>query len=239
MSAYRQNPLANLTPVVKNILILNVIFFLATAILQQSHIVDLDPVLAGHYFNAPAFRVWQIITYMFMHGGFMHIFFNMFALFVFGPALEYAMGPNRFLQFYFITGIGALVLQMGVQAYEVYQVIGAFTVPHGDISAYYNHPGIEQLAGVYASSIVGASGAIFGLLVAFGMLFPNVELFIMFIPIPVKAKYAVIGYILFELFGGLRPSAGDSVAHFAHLGGALFGFILIKIWGMRRPNNFS
>jgi rhomboid-like protein len=233
-----QNPLGNLTPVVKNLLILNVIFFVCTALLIQLGIADITQVLAAHYFNAPSFKVWQIITYMFMHGGFMHIFFNMFALYVFGPALEYTMGPNRFLQFYFITGIGALVLQMAVQAFEVYQVLGTFTVPHGNIGPFYAQPGFEQLAGVYGSSIVGASGAIFGLLVAFGMLFPNVELFIMFIPIPVKAKYVVIGYILFELFGGLRPSAGDSVAHFAHLGGALFGFILIKIWGMRRPNNF-
>jgi membrane associated rhomboid family serine protease len=239
MSAYRQNPLANLTPVVKNLIIVNVIFFLGTMFLQYSRI-DLEPYLAAHYFNAPLFRVWQIITYMFMHGGFMHIFFNMFALFVFGPMLEYTMGPKRFLQYYFITGIGALALQMLVQAIEIHQVIGTFTVPNGDISPYSDQPGFQKLVGIYSplAGIVGASGAIFGLLVAFGMMFPNVELFIMFIPLPVKAKYAVIGYIVWELYGGLSPTPGDSVAHFAHLGGALVGFILIKIWGTHKANNF-
>ncbi len=239
MSAYRQNPLDSLTPVVKNLLILNVIFFVGTWFLQHSGL-NFEPYLAAHYFNAPIFRVWQIITYMFMHGGWMHIFFNMFALFTLGPALEYTMGPKRFLQYYFITGVGALALQMLVQAFEVYQVVGTFTVPNGDISPYFAQPGFNKLEEIYSplSGIVGASGAIFGLLVAFGMLFPNIELFIMFIPLPVKAKYFVIGYILIELYSGIAQSPGDSVAHWAHLGGALFGFILIKIWGMRRPNNF-
>ncbi|WP_345950502.1 MULTISPECIES: rhomboid family intramembrane serine protease [unclassified Mucilaginibacter] len=239
MNAYRQNPFANLTPVVQNLLIINVIFFVGNWFLQSAGI-NLEPYLAAHYFNAPIFRVWQIITYMFMHGGLMHIFFNMLALYMFGPTLEYTMGPKRFLQYYFITGIGALALQMLVQALEVYQVIGTFTVPHGDISPYFATPGYEKLVEIYSplSGIVGASGAIFGLLVAFGMLYPNVELFIMFIPLPIKAKYAVIGYILLELYSGVAQYAGDSVAHWAHLGGALFGFILIKIWGMQRPNNF-
>ncbi len=173
-----------------------------------------------------------------MHAGWMHIFFNMFALFTLGPALEYTMGPKRFLQFYFITGIGALTLQMLIQAFEVHQIIGTFTVPHGDISPYFAQPGYNKLKEIYEGGIVGASGAIFGLLVGFGMLFPNIELFIMFIPLPVKAKYFVIGYILIELYSGIAQNPGDSVAHWAHLGGALFGFILIKIWGMRRPNNF-
>jgi len=239
MSAYRQNPLDNLTPVVKNLLIINIIFFVGNWFLQYSGI-NLEPYLAAHYFNAPIFRAWQIITYMFMHGNLMHIFFNMFALFTLGPALEYTMGPKRFLQYYFITGIGALALQMLVQAFEVYQVAGTFILPHGDISPYFAKPNFNKLVEIYSpqSGIVGASGAIFGLLVAFGMLFPNIELFIMFIPLPIKAKYFVIGYILIELYSGIAQSPGDSVAHWAHLGGALFGFILIKIWGMRRPNNF-
>jgi membrane associated rhomboid family serine protease len=237
MSAYRQNPLANLTPVVKNILILNVIFFIATYVLEKSGI-DLSHYLAAYYFNSPDFRVWQIISYMFMHANIMHIFFNMFALFVFGPALEYSLGPKRFLQLYFIAGVGALLLQWGVQAIQVHHIIGGYLVYHGDISPFINRPGFEQLQQVYGGAIVGASGAIFGLLVAFGMLFPDVKLFIMFIPLPVKAKYAVIGYILVELFSGVAQYGGDNVAHFAHLGGALFGFILIKIWGLRKPNNF-
>ncbi len=237
MNAYRQNPLANLTPVVKNILILNIIFFIAKyTIHPQGH--SLDEYLSAYYFNSPNFRAWQIITYMFMHEGFMHIFFNMFALFVFGPALEYMMGARRFIQFYFITGIGALLLQWAVQAMQVHSITGGFMVYHKDISVFANQPGYEQLQNIYSGVILGASGAIFGLLVAFGMLFPNVELFIMFIPLPVKAKYAVIGYILIELYSGFAQMSGDSVAHFAHLGGALFGFILVKIWGLRKPNNF-
>jgi len=240
MSAYRQNPLANLTPVVKNLIIINIIFFVGTWFLKQTAAIDLTEHLAAYYFNSPYFKVWQIISYMFMHAGLMHIFFNMFALFVFGPMLEYTMGPKRFLQYYFITGIGALLLQMMVQAYEVHQAIGTFIIPGGDITPYLNQPGYSLLESIYGPNggIVGASGAIFGLLVAFGMMFPNVELFIMFIPLPVKAKYAVIGYIVWELYGGLSPTPGDSVAHFAHLGGALVGFILIKIWGRSRPNNF-
>ncbi len=238
MSAYqRRNPLANLTPVVKNILILNIIFFLATLALHSQGI-NLEDHLSAFYFNSPNFRAWQIITYMFMHAGFMHIFFNMFALFIFGPALEYAMGEKRFLIYYFVTGIGALLLQWLVQAFEVHQITGGYMVYHGNIGAFAAQPGFEKLQEIYGGAILGASGAIFGLLVAFGMLFPNVELFIMFIPLPVKAKYAVIGYILIELFSGVAQFSGDSVAHFAHLGGALFGFILIKIWGMRSPNNF-
>lgn len=237
MSAYRQNPLANLTPVVKNILIINILFFVATYILEKSGI-DLNEHLAAYYFNSPNFRLWQVITYMFMHANLFHIFFNMFALFVFGPALEYLMGAKRFLQFYFFTGIGALLLQWLVQAFQIHAITGAYAVYNGDVAAFAAQPGFEQLQQIYGGPILGASGAIFGLLVAFGMLFPNVELFIMFIPLPVKAKYAVIGYILIELYSGVASYSGDNVAHFAHLGGALFGFILIKLWGLRKPNNF-
>ncbi len=237
MNAYRQNPLANLTPVVKNILIINIIFFIATYVLEKSGI-DLNEHLAAYYFNSPKFRLWQVITYMFMHANIMHIFFNMFALFVFGPALESLMGARRFLQFYFFTGIGALLLQWLVQALQIHNITGGYAVYHGNLTPFINQPGFEQLQQIYGGAILGASGAIFGLLVAFGMLFPNVELFIMFIPLPVKAKYAVIGYILIELYSGVAGYSGDNVAHFAHLGGALFGFVLIKIWGLRKPNNF-
>ena len=238
MSAYRQNPLDSLTPVVKNILIINIIFFIATWALQKANLVDLQPILSAHYFNSPAFKPWQIITYMFMHEGIMHIFFNMFALFVFGPTLEYTLGPKRFFNYYFLTGIGALALQWIVQAYEVHNITGSFTIPNGDITPYLMQPGVGVLNDIYRGIILGASGAIFGLLVAFGMLFPNVELFIMFIPLPVKAKYAVIGYIVLELYSGIAQQSGDSVAHFAHLGGALVGFIVLKLWGTKRPNNF-
>jgi rhomboid-like protein len=236
MNQYSQSPFANITPVVKNLLIINVLFFIGTFVFARLGI-DLVTWLSAFYFNSPLFHPWQIVTYMFMHASIGHIFFNMFALFMFGPTLEYIMGPKRFLQYYFITGIGALALQMLVQAIEVHGVIGAFTIANGDLSPYVNLEGFNKLNDIYRGATLGASGSIFGLLLAFGFLFPNVEMMILFIPVPVKAKYLVTGYILIELFGGFGQFAGDSVAHFAHLGGALFGYIILKIWRMERPNN--
>jgi len=192
---------------------------------------------AVFYFDSPSFKVWQIVTYMFMHGGWAHIFFNMFALFTFGSSLEYIMGSKRFLNFYLITGLGALVLQFAVQALEVYGIAGSFTI---DPATYQSTDpeSIRTLSQIYFSPMLGASGAIFGLLIAFGMLFPNAELFIIFFPFPIKAKYLIPVYIVVELFLGVAQFAGDSIAHFAHLGGALFGFILVKLWGLRRPGGF-
>lgn len=175
---------------------------------------------------------------MFMHANFQHIFFNMFALFIFGPTLEYTLGSKRFLQYYFITGIGALILQVLVQAIEVHGVIGSFTVINRDIAPYVNYAGFNKLKEIYYGATLGASGSIFGLLLAFGFLFPNVEMMILFIPVPIKAKYLVTVYIVIELIGGFGQFAGDSVAHFAHLGGALFGYIILKYWRIQRPNNF-
>jgi rhomboid-like protein len=174
---------------------------------------------------------------MFMHAGLAHIFFNMFALFMFGPILEYTMGPKRFLQYYFITGLGALALQMLVQAIEVHGVIGSFTITGSEV-ANVSMSGMAKIKEIYTVPILGASGAIFGLLLAFGYLFPNMEMMVLFIPVPVKAKYLVAGYIVIELIDGFGQFQGDSVAHFAHLGGALFGFIILKYWRLQRPNNF-
>jgi len=230
------NPLANIPPVVKNLLIINVIFFIATMMFQNSGFSLID-VLGVYYFDSPKFKIWQVITYMFMHGGFGHIFFNMFALFTFGTSLEYVFGSKRFLNFYLLTGLGALALQMLVQAFEVYSITGSITIdPETYRSA--DPQSIRTLSEIYFGTMVGASGAIFGLLIAFGMLFPDTELYIMFIPVPVKAKYIIPVYIVLELFLGVYQVSGDSVAHFAHLGGALFGFILIKMWGIRRPGSF-
>ena len=232
-----QSPFASITPVVKNLLIINVLFFIGSYVLERAGI-NLDVLLSAFYFNSPLFRPWQVVTYMFMHANFAHIFFNMFALFMFGPTLEYVMGPKRFLQYYFITGIGALALQMLVQAIEVHGVIGSFTVANRDIGPYVHYAGFNKLKEIYYGITLGASGSIFGLLLAFGFLFPNVEMMVLFIPVPIKAKYLIGGYIVLELIGGFGQFAGDSVAHFAHLGGALFGFLLLKYWRMQRPDNF-
>jgi membrane associated rhomboid family serine protease len=237
MNAYRQSPFSNLTPVVKNLIIINIIFYVATWVLGNTQ-VDLVSLFSAFYFNSPRFHPWQIITYMFMHGGLLHIAFNMLGLFFLGPMLEHTMGSKRFLQYYFITGVGALLIQWLVQAVEVHSLIGSFIIPQGDFSLYGGQPVFEKLAEIYNVPVLGASGAIFGLAVALAMLYPNVELYIMFIPVPVKAKYAVTGYILIELFSGVGQFSGDNVAHFAHLGGALFGFIMIKYWRMQRPNNY-
>ena len=235
-------------PVVKNLLIINVIFFAAKYIITA---VDLDQLFGAFYIDSPFFKVWQLITYMFMHGDIMHILFNMFALFTFGGVIENRWGAKRFINFYLITGLGAVALQMGVQAYEVYQITGsALNNPitnlvreHGYISGNINIPNLTQqdsntLLGIYGGSMVGASGAVFGLLVAFGMLYPNTELYIMFIPVPVKAKFIIPIYILFELSLGVAKVPGDSVAHYAHLGGALLGFILVKLWKDKDNNRF-
>ena len=232
MNGLQSSPFSNIPPVVKNLLIINIIFFIATAIFESKGI-SLVKMLGVYYFDSPNFKIWQIISYMFMHGGFAHILFNMFALFTFGSSLEGIMGSKRFLNFYLITGLGALALQMLVQAMEVYGITGGITI---DPSTYRseNTGAIETLSSIYYGPMVGASGAIFGLLIAFGMLFPNAELFIIFIPVPVKAKYIIPVYILLELFLGVAQFSGDSVAHFAHLGGALFGFILVKVWHLNR-----
>ena len=224
----------NLPPIIKNLLIINVILFFAKWIFSQQGIV-LEAYLGAFYFDSPFFKIWQPITYMFMHGSMAHIFFNMFALYSFGSILEVHWGAKRFINFYLITGLGALALQWGVQAFEVYQITGS-AVNNLDILTINSVADANTFRSFYPGPMVGASGAIFGLLVAFGMLYPNVELFIMFIPVPVKAKYIIPVYIVIELFLGLGRFEGDSIAHFAHLGGALIGFILVKLW--RNKNTY-
>ncbi len=236
----------NLPPVVKNLLIINIIFFVAKYLFTS---INLTLLLGVFYFDSPLFNTWQPITYMFMHGNISHIFFNMFALYMFGCVLEARWGAKKFIYFYFITGLGALALQMAVQAFEVYQITGYVINPNAVSIDYItsmvqlNINGISQLKSqtlldIYAGPMVGASGAIFGLLVAFGMLYPNTEMYIMFIPVPIKAKYIIPIYIVIELFLGVAQFKGDSVAHYAHLGGALFGFILVKLWHNKNKDNF-
>src|ERR1700761_4301037 len=187
MSQYRQSPFANITPVVKNLLIINIIFAVATLVLRNTF--DMERWLAVYYFNSPDFRLWQIISYMFMHAPLLdqpaHLLFNMFALFMFGPILEYSLGPKKFLNLYFISGIGAIALQMLVQAIQVHSITGGFTIPNpGAEVSYFQYGGqqtAEALYAIYHTPVVGASGAIFGVLVAFGVLYPNMELLIFFI----------------------------------------------------------
>ncbi|MCD0487899.1 rhomboid family intramembrane serine protease [Pedobacter sp. MC2016-14] len=233
-------------PVTKNLLIINILFFAATYVFESNGI-NLGFYLGAVYFDSPMFSIWQPITYMFMHGGLAHIFFNMFALYSFGSILEGHWGAKRFLNFYLITGLGALALQWGVQAFEVYQITGSvfnpssITVDLAEGMSTLHMSGLSEQAAdtfrsIYTVPMVGASGAIFGLLIAFGMLYPDAELMLLFIPVPVKAKYVIPVYILVELSLGVANLPGDSIAHYAHIGGALIGFILVKLW--RNKNTF-
>ncbi len=212
----------NLPPVTKNLLIVNVLCFLGMIVLRK-YGIDLAEYVGLHFFMASHFNPVQIVTYMFMHANFEHILFNMFALWMFGRTLEAVWGQKRFLLYYILCGVGAALIQELVQYMEYafvlsnYQAVavGSTHIPMGE---YLN-----------MMNTIGASGAIYGILMGFGMLFPNAELFIIPIPFPVKAKYFVFGYIVLELFLGIFMTS-DGVAHFAHLGGMIFGFILIRYW---------
>ena len=240
-----QSPFTNLPPVVKNLLIINILCFLPSVYLSHNFsIPGFDPMgtwFGVYYFNSANFRIWQVLTYMFIHGGWLHIIFNMFVLFQFGPIVEYALGSKRFFNMYFICGLGAIALQMFIQGMEVHAITGAFTIPNPttDVSYFYQF-GVhgQKMYDIYTGGMVGASGAIFGIMIAFAMLYPNMELMIMFIPVPVKAKYAIMGYVALEIYLTINQTQGDNVAHLAHLGGALFGFLLIKFWGIKKPNSF-
>ncbi|SMO62161.1 rhomboid family intramembrane serine protease [Solitalea koreensis] len=225
---------ANLPPVVKNILIVNVLVFFAMINPAIDNLFVLHG--AAYYFDSPNFRIWQLITYAFLHGGFMHIFFNMFAVFMFGKIIEEYIGSKRFFSFYMITAIGAILFQMCINAYEVYKLTGS-VIPYSQNMNFSDPVLLEKVKMIYSTPTLGASGAVFGILLAFGYLFPDVKLMIIPIPIPIKAKYLVAIYALVELGFGVTNSLSN-VAHFAHIGGMIFGFILLKAWNIKRPSSF-
>jgi membrane associated rhomboid family serine protease len=276
---FRPTSFKLLPDVVKNLLILNGLFFLATYALDVRFHIDLTDYLGLHYFEADKFRPWQFITYMFMHGGFGHIALNMFALWMFGSSMENVWGPKRFLSFYIFTGLGAALTHYVVVYFQLAPVVDAINQyianPDGAaLNSFLNNPdlfniGIDNVQhnfSVFAKQyndlllvnpteakqlsidfmqqykadflnapvVVGASGAVFGLLLAFGMTFPNNIIYVYF-AIPMKAKYFVMLYGAIELYNGISNS-GDNVAHFAHLGGMLFGILLILYW--RRKTRF-
>ncbi len=269
MQSYRPNTI--MPPAVKALIIANVaVYFLTMVIDRRWGLYTTANILGLHLPQSEYWQPWQYITHMFMHGSITHIFFNMFAVFMFGRILETVWGSKRFLVFYFATGIGAALLNSLIGWYEINEMLKQFeafknTPEPGLLSDFVrdhlarpteavweivdgwtNNPNspawIQQGEMLFQQIIhleinipmIGASGAVFGILVAFGMLFPNTELFLMFIPIPIKAKYFVMGYGLIELFLGIQNSASDNVAHFAHLGGMLFGFILVSFWKKNR-----
>lgn len=215
----------NMPPVTKNLLIINVLFFAARwAASLPAYGIDLDDVLGLHFFLASHFYFYQIFTYMFMHASFSHLFFNMFAVWMFGRIMEQTMGSKRFLFYYLTCGLGAGLMQELVQ-YANYWIEG--------LNAYeqVNLGGIIVPMGEFLNrwTTVGASGAVYGILLSFGMTFPNERMFIFPLPVPIKAKYFVVGYAVIELLSAFgRP--GDGVAHFAHLGGMLVGLMLLLYW---------
>ena len=216
--------------VTKNIIIINVLLFFGT-IVASSYGIDLNKYLGLHFFLASDFNPAQLITYMFMHGGWGHLFFNMFAVWMFGRTLETVWGPRRFLFYYIVCGIGAGLIQEVVQYVEYATVLSHYEVVK---TVWGQIPMAEYLNQM---NTVGASGAVYAILLGFGMLFPNAPLFIFPLPFPIKAKYFVIGYAILELYSGFANNPNDNVAHFAHLGGMIFGFILIMYWKKKGNNN--
>lgn len=244
MSFSGQSPFQNIPPVVKNLIIINVILLLATYVFRSSMGIDLNRILGLFYFESSNFKPVQIVTHMFMHGGIAHLFFNMYALFLFGRVLEQVWGSKRFFIYYFFTGIGAAALHSFVNYLEIKSIMANLSpeqialVKSEGASVFaqgknYIHEGMSALNLMLNTPTVGASGAVFGVLLAFGMYFPNTVLMLLFPPIPIKAKYFVMIYGAIELYLGFTQSSSN-IAHFAHLGGMLFGFILIKIWAKRR-----
>lgn len=274
MSNYSPQRFSYLPPVIKNLLIINALFFLGTIALQSAWQLDLVGLLGLHYPSASMFMPYQFFTYLFMHGGFAHLFFNMFALWMFGSALENHWGAKRFLFFYFFVGVGAGLTHYLIFHWQISPVTTA-------IDTFLNHPSIESFTAfvnnhevfqvrsediqnhynsfvprfnaalksnpqqalsmaidymyqykedfLNSSVAIGASGSVFGVLLAFGLTFPNVPIYLYFF-IPIKAKYFVFIYAAIELFSGVLDVPGDNVAHFAHLGGMLFGFLLLYWW---------
>ncbi len=278
---YRPGGFKMLPPIIKNLLIINGLFFLGYATLEKSMGIDLNALLGMHYIGAEDFRPYQLITYLFMHHDFSHILFNMFALWMFGNTLENIWGPKRFLIYYFVTGVGAVLIHAVVLYFEMSPILSAideyiaspsnqafidfmqssnFQIVSIESQNHYmsfykeynnlltSNPSaalrnsiefMQQYRIDYmnAPTIVGASGAVFGILLAFGMMFPNSVIYLYF-AIPIKTKYFVIIYGAIELYTGFANEAGDNVAHFAHLGGMIFGFILIKLWNNKKTNKW-
>lgn len=204
-------------PVVKNLIIINVIVYIATVLIGNT----MYEKFALFYFQSPLFKPYQIITHMFMHGGFFHILFNMYTLFIFGCVLENVWGGKKFLLYYLVTGIGAAIVHSGVMYLEVSSLTNALEA--GDLVAKI------QITQIFSTPTVGASGAIYGLLLAYGMLFPNNVMQLLFPPVALKAKYFVLIFGALELVLGISDS-GSNIAHFAHLGGMIFGYFLIIYW---------
>ena len=237
----------SLPEIVKQLIIINILFFLGSTRLENTA-YDL---LALHYPQNPKFAPWQVVTHMFMHGSINHILFNMFGLWMFGGTLAQMWGRNKFLFFYLSTGLGAAAFQLGINYFQISTVLeklveagySATALTETLQSRQYNtllnvisRTELDQLLTSYYMSMVGASGALYGILVAFAFLFPNTELMIIFLPIPIKAKYFVPILLASDLFFGFSSYSLGPIAHFAHLGGAVTGYIMMWYWKKQQFN---
>lgn len=238
MAEFRPGGFQVLPLVIKNLLIINALIFLGQVVFENNPNFSIENMFALHDVRSVYFKPHQIVSYMFLHGGFDHIFFNMFALWMFGSVLENYWGPKRFLIFYLLCGIGAGLMHLGVLYYENSQ---AFTDLGNKLYGVTNLSEIERLQrnfyGQLNQATLGASGSVFGCLAAFGYLFPNSLIYLYFF-IPIKAKWFVLFYGAMEFYLGVRNSAGDNVAHWAHLGGALIGFLLVLYWNKTNRRTF-
>jgi membrane associated rhomboid family serine protease len=229
-----------LPPVVKNIIMINVLMLLVYWAAGSVFGIDLDRILGLYFPKSEQFMPLQIVTHMFMHAGFMHLLFNMYALFIFGQILENVWGPKRFFIYYMVCGLGAAFVHESVIAFE-YNKLAQLLSPEQlqmvlregttllNESKTYSDSTMHSLQMLLNTPTVGASGAVFGVLLAFGVLFPNTQLMLLIPPIPIKAKYLVLGYGAIELYLAFSQP-GSNIAHAAHLGGMLFGYILIRYW---------
>lgn len=218
------------TPIVLNLIIINVLVFLAQMVTSGN--MDPNPaadLFALHHYKSTYFQPYQVVTHMFMHGGFFHLAFNMLALWMFGTMVERVWGPKKFLIFYFICGLGAAFFQLGSYAHDFWQL------DHNVLSEGLSE---QYQAAMRLNYTVGASGAIMGILAAFGYMFPNTEMIIIPIPVPIKAKWAISAMIALDVFGGVVKVQGDNIAHFAHIGGALIGFLLVLYWNKSNKKTF-
>ena len=230
----------NLPPVVKNIILINVLMLLVDFAAKSVFGVDLTMVLGLYFPKSDQFMPLQIVTHMFMHGGFWHIFLNMYALYIFGQVLENVWGPKRFFIYYIVCGLGAALTHETVIAFQYAHLVQSLNpdslqtvISEGTAlfrqSQLFTDPDMQKLQLLLNTPTVGASGAVFGILLAFGVLFPNTQLMLLFPPIPIKAKYFVLIYGGIELFMAVTQP-GSNIAHAAHLGGILFGYLLIRYW---------
>ncbi len=231
----------HLTLAVKNILIACVILFIGTLVLENKNI-SLIEILGLYYPGHPEFMPYQIITHMFMHGGVSHIIFNMFGLITFGVVIENVIGTKKFIMLYFFSGLGAILIHFFAQSIMIHQYTGSWYLNNEALTTFLNsNPSkdlFDKVRANYAGLMVGASGCIYGISAAFAFLFPNTALYIMFIPVPIKAKYVIPGFIALDLLLGISNFNWDPVAHFAHVGGGVFGFALTYYWRKKDKRNF-